>query len=191
MQALKQRIIKDGKIAGPGIVKVDSFLNHQIDWKLMEAIGAEFKERVKVLKIDKVLTIEASGIVIGVIVARLLDVPLVFAKKQKPITQSSTYQTTVHSFTKQTEYTVSVSKEYLKQGEKIFVVDDFLAQGNAAVGLIDLVQQAGASTQAVGIVIEKTFQPGRKLLEERGIRVESLARISKIDNNCIEFLEDK
>ncbi|MCJ8344099.1 xanthine phosphoribosyltransferase [bacterium] len=187
MQELKDRIEKDGKVISEAILKVDSFLNHQIDWQLMENIGLEFKSKFSHQKIDKIITIEASGIVIGVMVAKALNLPLVYAKKHKPSTQSEAYTTKVFSFTKQKTSDISISKEYLKKDENILIVDDFLASGNAIVGLKDLLDQAGANLIGVGIVIEKAFQTGRKRLEDQNIEIHSLARIKSLNDHEVTF----
>lgn len=187
MQELKDRIQNDGKILSEVILKVDSFLNHQIDWQLMENIGLEFKRLFAGEKIDKVVTIEASGIVIGVMVAKALNLPLVYAKKHKPSTQSEAYTTQVFSFTKQKTSDISISKEYLKEGENILVVDDFLASGNAIIGLMDMIHQANANLVGVGIVIEKSFQTGRKRLEDHKLNIHSLAKIQSLGDGKVEF----
>ncbi|MCO4782098.1 MAG: xanthine phosphoribosyltransferase [Candidatus Cloacimonetes bacterium] len=187
MQELKNRIQSDGKVLSEVILKVDSFLNHQIDWQLMENIGLEFKRLFADQKIDKVVTIEASGIVIGVMVAKALNLPLVYAKKHKPSTQSEAYTTQVFSFTKQKTSDISISKEYLNEGENVLVVDDFLASGNAIIGLMDMIHQAKANLVGVGIVIEKSFQTGRKRLEDHNLNIKSLARIQSLVEGKVEF----
>ncbi|PCJ16085.1 MAG: xanthine phosphoribosyltransferase [Candidatus Cloacimonadota bacterium] len=188
MQELKNRIKNDGHIISESILKVDSFLNHQIDWKLMENIGIEFHKIFGHLKIDKIVTIEASGIVIGVMVAKALNLPLVYAKKGKPSTLSKAFCTQVFSFTKQKNSDISISKEYLKKDENILVVDDFLASGNAIIGLLDLITQAQANLIGVGIVIEKSFQTGRKRLKALDINLHSLAQIESLQDGKVKFL---
>lgn len=189
MKELEDRILKDGRCLPGGILKVDNFINHQMDSWLMFQCAAEFMRLFADRKIDKILTIEASGIAPAVLAGYLLRVPVVFAKKAVPKTMDAAYVTKVHSFTKQREYTVFVSKEYLNAGEHILVIDDFLACGNAAVGLADLCAQAGATVEGLGFLVEKAFQGGRRLIAERisGARVESLAIISSLDAGKIEF----
>ncbi|MGN0888712.1 MAG: xanthine phosphoribosyltransferase [Kiritimatiellia bacterium] len=189
MKELEDRILKDGRCLPGGILKVDNFINHQMDSWLMFQCAAEFMRLFADRKIDKILTIEASGIAPAVLAGYLLRVPVVFAKKAVPKTMDAAYVTKVHSFTKQREYTVFVSKEYLNAGEHILVIDDFLACGNAAVGLADLCAQAGATVEGLGFLVEKAFQGGRGLIAERipGARVESLAIISSLDAGKIEF----
>ena len=192
MKELEDRILKDGRCLPGGILKVDNFINHQMDSWLMFQCAAEFMRLFADRKIDKILTIEASGIAPAVLAGYLLRVPVVFAKKAVPKTMDAAYVTKVHSFTKQREYTVFVSKEYLNAGEHILVIDDFLACGNAAVGLADLCAQAGATVEGLGFLVEKAFQGGRRLIAERisGARVESLAIISSLDAGKIEFQKD-
>ena len=189
MKELEDRILKDGRCLPGGILKVDNFINHQMDSWLMFQCAAEFMRLFADRKIDKILTIEASGIAPAVLAGYLLRVHVVFAKKAVPKTMDAAYVTKVHSFTKQREYTVFVSKEYLNAGEHILVIDDFLACGNAAVGLADLCAQAGATVEGLGFLVEKAFQGGRRLIAEMipGARVESLAIISSLDAGKIEF----
>ena len=189
MKELEDRILKDGRCLPGGILKVDNFINHQMDSWLMFQCAAEFMRLFADRKIDKILTIEASGIAPAVLAGYLLRVPVVFAKKAVPKTMDAAYVTKVHSFTKQREYTVFVSKEYLNAGEHILVIDDFLACGNAAVGLADLCAQTGATVEGLGFLVEKAFQGGRRLIAEMipGARVESLAIISSLDAGKIEF----
>lgn len=185
MDLLKNRILKDGKVVSGNILKVDSFLNHQIDGELIKEIGLEFKRRFEGENITKVLTIEASGIAIAVMVSMALGVPMVFAKKKVPSTMGDFYTTKVFSFTKNVTYDICVSKEFLNEGDNVLVVDDFLANGHAALGLADLVNKANANLTGIGIVIEKGFQNGRKLIEDKGIKLESLAIIEKLDDSKI------
>ena len=189
MKELEDRILKDGRCLPGGILKVDNFINHQMDSWLMFQCAAEFMRLFADRRIDKILTIEASGIAPAVLAGYLLRVPVVFAKKAVPKTMDAAFVTTVHSFTKQREYTVFVSKEYLNAGEHILVIDDFLACGNAAVGLADLCAQAGATVEGLGFLVEKAFQGGRKLIAEKipNARVESLAIISSLDDGKVEF----
>ena len=189
MLELEDRILKAGRCLPGGILKVDNFIDHQVDSWLMCQCAAEFMRLFADRKIDKILTIEASGIAPAVLAGYLLRVPVVFAKKAVPKTMDAAYVTKVHSFTKQREYTVFVSKEYLNAGEHILVIDDFLACVNAAVGVADLCAQAGATVEGLGFLVEKEFQGGRRLIAERipGARVESLAIISSLDAGKIEF----
>ena len=179
MELLKARIRKDGKIRGTEVLKVDSFLNHQMDVDLFDAIGAEFKRRFADCEVNKILTIEASGIGIACLAARHFHCPVVFAKKSQSRNISpDVYTAKVESFTHGKVYDVVVSKEYLSPGDKVLLIDDFLANGEALRGLAKLVSDAGAQLVGAGIVIEKAFQPGGDNLRAEGMRVESLARIS-------------
>ena len=189
MQLLKDRIKKDGIVIGNDILKVDSFLNHQIDPALMDAIGAEFYRLFSECRIDRVLTIEASGIAAALMVAKYFECPLVFAKKSRTVNQSaSVYSAKSYSFTHKTENTVTVSKEYIHSGENVLIIDDFLANGSALRALRDIVLQAGANPVGAGIVIEKAFQPGGDELRAEGMRIESLARIKSMsEKNGVEF----
>ena len=190
MKKLEERILRDGQVLGENILKVDSFLTHQIDFSLMKEIGQVFAEAVKDAGITKVLTIEASGIAPAVYVAEALGLPMIFAKKAKNITMTEGILTAeVYSFTKQVTSTVSIAGKFLNSDDKVLIVDDFLANGQAAKGLITIIEQAGAQIEAVGIVIEKSFQDGRQLLETAGYRVLSLARIAGFDKGQIVFTE--
>ena len=187
MKALKERIMQDGLCIEGGILKVDNFINHQIDGKLMMEIAKEFVKRFEGTKIDKVITVEASGIAPAIMVAHLLDVPMLFAKKKVPSTMENMLVTQVYSFTKDRTYDVCLSKDYLCEGDKVLFIDDFLANGNAAKGMIDLIQQAKAELVGMGFLIEKAFQHGGDELREQGIQVESLAIIESLDNCQITF----
>lgn len=189
METLKEKIITEGNIRKGNILKVDNFLNHQMDIKLLNEIGREFKERFKDVKVDKILTIEASGIGIAAIVSQYFDyVPVVFAKKTESLNlDSEVYEAEVNSFTKKKNYKVRVGKRFLNEGENILVIDDFLAKGCASKGLLDIVKQSNSNLVGVGIVIEKGFQEGRELLESLGVRVESLAIIDKFEDNKVIF----
>lgn len=188
MQLLKDKILKEGRVAGEEILKVDSFLNHQLDVRLLQEMGKEFKRLFNEKKITKILTIEASGIGIAAVAAIYFDVPVVFAKKvQSRNLDKETYLTQVYSFTKQTNYDVMVSKRYLSSEDHVLILDDFLANGRAALGLIDLVNQAGASLSGIGIVIEKVFQEGGQILREQGIHLEALARVNRFTDGQITF----
>lgn len=188
MKVLQDRIRKDGYVLTDEIVKVDSFLNHQIDAKLMYLMGEEFKKIFAKKTITKIVTIEASGIAIAVVAALVMNVPVVFAKKsQSRNLDRDTYSHPVFSFTKQQTYDIHISKKYLNENDKVLIIDDFLANGQAVEGLISLVHQAGAKVSGVGIAIEKGFQPGGKKLREEGVHVESLAIIKSMQNGVIEF----
>ena len=191
MELLKQRIRQDGTVRGTDVLKVDSFLNHQMDVALFEEIGKEFKRRFEGCGVNKILTIEASGIGIACVAAQSFRCPVVFAKKSqsKNIT-GEVYATKVESFTHGKVYDVIVSKKFLGPEDKVLIIDDFLANGAALEGLMDLVNQAGAQLVGAGIVIEKAFQPGGDRIRARGIRVESLARIKSMsEENGVEFVD--
>ena len=191
MKALEERILKDGKVFPGNVLKVDSFLNHQVDVKLLNEIGKEFYRLFKDSGINKIFTIEASGIGIACITAQYFDVPVVFAKKSlgKNIA-ADVYSTQVKSYTHGKTYDVIVSQEFLNEGDKILIIDDFLAQGCALNGLISLIKSAGAQIAGAGIVIEKAFQQGGKLIRDEGIRVESLARVESMsDDGSISFCD--
>jgi len=190
MKLLENRIIRDGRIFDGGVLKVDSFLNHQIDVSFVSKLGEEFYRLYKDSGVDKILTIEASGIGIACLAAQWFDVPVVFAKKSHSSNQSKeVYTSKVVSYTHSTVYDVSVAKEHLSCNDNILIIDDFLAKGNALIGLIDIVKQSGASLVGCGIVIEKAFQSGGKQIRDQGIRVESLARIESMDSNGVRFCE--
>ncbi len=179
---LKERIMQDGKCYAGGILKVDSFINHQMDPDLMKAIGHEMSERFKDCGVNKIVTIEASGIAPAIMMGAEMHLPVVFVKKKSPKTMQNALVSKVHSFTKDRDYTVCISSDFLGKGDRIVIVDDFLAYGNAARGLIDLAQQAGAEIAGFGIIIEKVFQEGGNELRREGYRVESLARVLSLDD---------
>ena len=187
MKALKERILKDGRCFPGGVLKVDSFINHQMDPVLMKSMAVEFVRRFADTEINKILTVEASGIAPAIMVGYMLELPVVFAKKKKPSTMEDMLVAEVYSFTKGTTYTVYVSKDYLQPGDKVLFIDDFLANGNAGKGMIDLVQQAGAELVGMGFLIEKAFQKGGDMLREAGIRVESLAIIESLEDSQIKL----
>ena len=188
MELLKQRILKDGVVKPGGILKVDSFLNHRIDIDLYNEIGKEFKRLFAECNINKILTIEASGIGIACIAAQYFNVPVVFAKKTlSKNLDGDLYVTQVKSFTKGKTYDVVVSKKFIDESDNVLIIDDFLANGMALLGLIDICTQAGASVAGAGIVIEKAFQNGGKIIREKGIRVESLAKIAAMDDEKVVF----
>lgn len=188
MKLLEERIVKDGIVKKGNVLKVDSFLNHQMDVGLFKEMGKEWKRIFEGVEINKILTIEASGIGIACVVAAEFNVPVVFAKKSQSINiDGSVYSTKIESFTHKRVYDVIVSKKYLSKEDKILVIDDFLANGCAVNGLIDLIHESGATLQGVGIAIEKGFQEGGKLLRERGVRVESLAIVDDMNDETGEL----
>ena len=188
MQLLKDRIRKDGKIKEGNVLKVDSFLNHQMDVKLFQEIGKEFKRRFADEEITKILTIEASGIGIACVAAQHFHVPVVFAKKSQSVNiDGEVYSTKIESFTHKRVYDVIVSKKFLHPEDHILIIDDFLANGCALEGLIDIVNKAGASVEGVGIAVEKGFQKGGDLIRSKGIRVESLAIVESMDDKTGEI----
>ena len=182
MELLKERIRRDGKIKAGNVLKVDSFLNHLMDVQLFAAIGREFKERFAGEQVNKILTIEASGIGIACVTAQSFGVPVVFAKKtQTKNIAGEVYTTQVESYTHGRVYDIIVSREFLGQGDKVLLIDDFLANGKALEGLARLVEDSDAELVGAGIVIEKGFQPGGEMLRAKGIRVESLAVVESMD----------
>lgn len=188
MELLKDRIRKDGIIKEGNVLKVDTFLNHQMDIKLFNEMGKEFKKRFEDVKVDKILTIESSGIGISAVVAQYFDVPVVFAKKTKSINlDGSMLSAQIESYTHKNTYEVMVASRFISKGENILIIDDFLANGCAAMGLCKIINTAGANVAGVGIVIEKGFQKGGRLMRENGIRVESLAIIDGMDSKTQTF----
>jgi xanthine phosphoribosyltransferase len=191
MKLLKDRILHDGKSLAGSILKVDNFINHQMDPVLMKSIAVEFVRRFADLPINKIITIEASGIAPAIMLGYLLELPVVFVKKAKPTTMADMYVSQVHSFTKNRTYDICVSKEFLTPSDNVLFIDDFLANGNAAFGMLDLVKQSGASVLGMGFIIEKSFQEGGKRLRELSdLRIESLARIKSLEVNKVSFEED-
>ena len=185
MQQLKDRILSDGKCFPGGVLKVDNFINHQMDPALMRKMAEEIVKRFSEHEINKVMTVEASGIAPAIMVGEILKVPVVFAKKKVPSTMENMLVTEVFSFTKGRSYQVCVSADYLTREDRVLFIDDFLANGNAALGIIDLVGQAGAKLEGMGFLIEKGFQSGGKELRDRGIHIESLAIIDSLDDCTI------
>ena len=185
MELLKQRILQDGRSLPGGILKVDSFLNHQLDPNLMYKLAEEFARLFADKKINKIVTIEASGIAPAIMLGYQMQLPVVFIKKKQPKTMERMLATTIHSFTKDRDYTVCISADYLTPDDRVLIIDDFMAYGNAALGLIDLVEQGGASIAGFGFIIEKSFQGGGDMLRSRGYRVESLAEVLSLDNCSI------
>ena len=191
MYALEQKILAEGIVLSDEVLKVDSFLNHQIDPVMMQQIGQEFARLFKDAGITKIITIEASGIAPAVMAGLELGVPVIFARKYQSLTlKDDLFRSKVFSFTKQVESTIAISKKHIYATDKVLVIDDFLANGQAALGLADLIHQAEASVVGIGIVIEKSFQPGRDILLEKGYRVESLARVKSLTNGTVEFVRD-
>ncbi|MRG87847.1 xanthine phosphoribosyltransferase [Salinibacillus xinjiangensis] len=188
MEQLEQKILREGRVLSESVLKVDSFLNHQIDPQLMQQIGDEFASRFASDGITKVLTLESSGIAPATLAALRLGVPVIFARKKTSLTLANgLYTAEVYSYTKKETNTISVSKDYLSHDDRVLLIDDFLANGQAVLGLNEVINQAGASLAGAGVVIEKGFQDGGKLLREQGIRVESLAIISSLQNKTITF----
>lgn len=190
MKLLQEKIMQEGKVLSDDVLKVDAFLNHQIDPVLMQEIGKEFAKRFKDEKITKIVTIESSGIAPAVMAALEFGVTVVFARKRKSLTlQDNMYIAKVYSYTKQETNEISISKQYIHEDDRVLIIDDFLANGQAALGLMNLVQQAGATVAGIGIVIEKAFQDGGSKLRESGVRVESLAEIASLNNGTVRFVE--
>lgn len=190
MEELKKRIIEEGQAFDGGVLMVDTFLNHQIDPILSEKMGAEIASRYQAEAITKVLTVEASGIAVALMVAKTLGVPLVFAKKSKRLNQPGEVLTAeIYSFTKQQSTLITVSKKFISEKDTVLIVDDFLAHGEALRGLYKIVNESGARLAGAGIVIEKAFQGGGEKLRKEGLRIESLVRISSMSKDQIEFIE--
>ncbi|MGB7366887.1 xanthine phosphoribosyltransferase [Carnobacterium jeotgali] len=191
MKELEERILKDGNVLEGEVLKVDNFLNHQIDPKLMQSIGNEFAKHYADKGITRIVTIESSGIAPAVFAGLALGVPVVFARKQKSLTLTDDlYSTDVYSFTKKSTSTIVISKKFLEKTDRILLIDDFLANGQAAKGLIKLCNEAQAEVVGIGIVIEKSFQIGRELLEEENYDVYSLARIRAFEEGQVKFVEE-
>ena len=192
MELLTQRIDAEGIVLNNRVLKVDGFLNHQIDPKLFVQIGKEIAKQFEGRGIERIVTIEASGIAIALQVAIELDVPLVFARKKKSILMTDdVYHSVVYSYTKEENYDVTISKKFLPAGEKVLIIDDFLASGEAAMGLAKLVESAGDTVEGIAIVIEKSFPPGRERLEKAGYEVHSLVRIARFENDRCIYKEDE
>lgn len=190
VKLLEEHIKNRGTVLPGNVLKVDSFLNHQIDPVLMQAVGKEFANRFANLGITKIVTIESSGIAPAVFAGLELGVPVVFARKKKSLTLTENlYTSSVYSFTKQETNDISVSKNFLGKADKILLIDDFLANGQAVLGLLEVAEQAEAEVVGIGIVIEKSFQQGRAVLEKAGYPIYSLARIASLENEQIRFVE--
>ena len=188
LKPLRERILKDGRCYDGGILKVDRFINHQMDPYLMKQVAVELIRRFADAPINKILTVEASGIAPAIMLGYLMELPVVFAKKKKPSTMGDMYVSTVTSFTKQRDYTMVISKDYLTADDHVLFVDDFLAFGNAGLGIINLCRQAGATIEGMAFIIEKEFQHGREALMAEGMkRIESLAIIESLENNRIKL----
>ncbi|HIR08914.1 MAG TPA: xanthine phosphoribosyltransferase [Candidatus Avoscillospira stercoripullorum] len=191
MELLKKRIMEEGKILPGNIVKVDGFLNHRVDTELMEQIAEEFKKRFDTSKVTLVLTAEASGIALATICARAMGVPMVFAKKAKSDNiEGGLYQSDIFSYTYKKKVTLLVSKDWISADDKVLIVDDFMANGEAMRGLCDIVKEAGAELVGIGIAVEKGFQHGGDRIREAGINIQSLAIIDSADENGFVFRED-
>ncbi len=192
MNCLEERILKDGIVKEGNVLKVDSFLNHQMDIELFSEMGKEFKKRFSEKNINKILTIEASGIGIACVVAQFFNVPVVFAKKSKSINlEGEMYEAEVESFTHKCKNTIIVSKKFLDANDRVLIIDDFLANGCALQGLIQIVQSAGATVEGIGIAVEKGFQSGGRIIRNLGYQIESLAIIDEMDwkTGTIKFRE--
>ncbi|WP_138417927.1 xanthine phosphoribosyltransferase [Aquibacillus sediminis] len=192
MELLKKKIRDEGMVLNEHVLKVDSFINHQMDPVLMKEMGKEFAKRFKDNGVTKILTIESSGIAPAIMAGLELDIPVIFARKKKSLTLTDDlYTSKVYSFTKKETNTITVSRKFFSEDDTILIIDDFLANGHAAFGLADLANQASATVAGIGIVIEKAFQPGGDELRARGYRVESLARISSLKHKTVKFVEEQ
>lgn len=192
MKLLKEKILAEGRAINEDILKVDSFVNHQVEPLLMKEIGEHFAGHFKDKHITKVVTIESSGIAPALMTALALGVPMIILKKQpSKVLNDDLYQTVVTSFTKGTSYELTMSRNFVNENDHVLIIDDFLANGEAATGAIRLIRSAHATVAGIGILIEKSFQPGRQKLEEQGFEVYSLARIAKLDKDTIEFLPEE
>ena len=188
MNILEKRILEEGRVLPGNVLKVDSFVNHKIDPAFFMKIAEEFKSRFSDLEIDKILTVEVSGIAIAFAVGLLMDKEVIFAKKNISKTLGDdVYKSSVYSYTKGVTYDIMVSKNYLNRGDRVLVIDDFLANGKALEGVYDILEQAGAQVESTGILIEKGFQNGGKRLRGKGYKIESLATIKSLENGKVEF----
>lgn len=191
MKLLEDRIREDGKVLAGNVLKVDNFLNHQVDPVLMDEMGKEFARLFKDAGVTKVVTVESSGIAPALMAALHLDVPMIFARKHKSLTLTDNlYTATVYSYTKQVNNDISIDKRFLNSDDKILIIDDFLANGQAVQGLLEIAKVANVDVAGIGIVIEKSFQKGREMIEETGIRVESLARIAAFEDGEVKFVPE-
>ncbi|MBM7572388.1 xanthine phosphoribosyltransferase [Aquibacillus albus] len=190
MELLKGKIKKEGIVLSENVLKVDSFINHQMDPILMKEIGKEFANRFRNENITKVLTIESSGIAPAIMTGLELEVPVIFARKRKSLTLTSDlYTSTVYSYTKKETNEITVSQKYILEGDNVLIIDDFLANGQAAIGLAEIVEKAKAKVSGIGILIEKSFQPGAEDIISKGYRLESLARIKSLHNEDVQFVD--
>lgn len=191
MKMLEEKILAEGKAMGEDILKVDSFVNHQVDPVLMQQIGTAFADHFKDKGVTKVVTIESSGIALALMTALALNVPIVILKKQpSKVLNDDLYQTVVTSFTKGTSYELTLSQKFISESDHVLIIDDFLANGEAATGAIRLIRLAHATVAGVGILIEKSFQPGRQKLNDQGFEVYSLARVAKLEKDFISFIPE-
>ncbi len=191
MKMLEEKILAEGKAMGEDILKVDSFVNHQVDPVLMQQIGTAFADHFKDKGVTKVVTIESSGIAPALMTALALNVPMVILKKQpSKVLNDDLYQTVVTSFTKGTSYELTLSQKFINESDHVLIIDDFLANGEAATGAIRLIRLAHATVAGVGILIEKSFQPGRQKLNDQGFEVYSLARVAKLEKDFISFIPE-
>ena len=191
MKMLEEKILAEGKAMGEDILKVDSFINHQVDPVLMQQIGTAFADHFKDKGVTKVVTIESSGIAPALMTALALNVPMVILKKQpSKVLNDDLYQTVVTSFTKGTSYELTLSQKFISESDHVLIIDDFLANGEAATGAIRLIRLAHATVAGVGILIEKSFQPGRQKLNDQGFEVYSLARVAKLEKDFISFIPE-
>ena len=191
MKLLEERIKQDGTVRDGNVLKVDNFLNHQMDMELFQEMGKEWKKLFADKPINKILTIEASGIAIAAIAAQYFDVPVVFAKKAQSINiAGDVYQTKIESFTHKRVYDVIVSKKFIGPDDHVLIIDDFLANGCALLGLIDIVEQSGATVEGIGIAIEKGFQQGGQIIRDKGYDLKSLAIVESMDNEELKFRDE-
>lgn len=191
MRELEEKIKEYGTVLPGNVLKVDAFLNHQVDPELMLHVGQEFARLFADAGVTKVWTVESSGIAPAVMTGLAMKVPVIFARKHKSLTlNQNMYVADVYSYTKKTTNRISISKKYVSQDDKVLMIDDFLANGQAVEGMLEIADQAGVQVAGAGIVIEKSFQPGAKELKDRGIRLESPARIKSLADNQIEFMPD-
>lgn len=191
MRELEEKIREYGTVLPGNVLKVDAFLNHQVDPQLMLHIGQEFAKIFADQGVTKIWTVESSGIAPAVMTGLAMNVPVIFARKHKSLTlNQNMYVADVYSYTKKTTNRISISKKYVSPDDKVLMIDDFLANGQAVEGMLEIADQAGVAVAGAGIVIEKSFQPGAKELRDRGIRLESLARIKSLKDNQIEFMPD-
>lgn len=189
MKLLEDRIRQEGIVLPHNVLKVDSFLNHQVDPELMFAVGKEFAKRFADKPITKILTVESSGIAPAVMTGLVMHVPVIFARKHKSLTLTDNlYTADVYSYTKQTTNKISIAKRFVSPNDSVLIIDDFLANGQAVEGLLSIAEDADISVQGIGIVIEKTFQKGRKIITAHDIQLEALAQISSLENGQVHFL---